>query len=93
MSDVRIDWDESFFQNLLKTPEVAGLCEQAAAAAAAAARATAPVKTGVYRDSIHVEQKQGKTRAWCKVVADDEKAGLIESKTGNMRRSLSKARI
>lgn len=93
MMDVRIDWNESFFQNVLKSPEVAGLCEQAATAAAAAARATAPVKTGAYRESIHVEKKQGKTRAWCKIVADDEKAGLIESKTGNMRRALSKARI
>lgn len=93
MQDVRIDWDESFFQNLLKTSEVAALCEQAASKVAAAARATAPVKTTDYRESIHVEQKQGKTRAWCKVIADDEKAGLIESKTGNMRRALSKARI
>ncbi|NMW65984.1 HK97 gp10 family phage protein [Mobiluncus mulieris] len=90
---VAIEWDEAFFENILKSEEVAALAESVANQAAAIARATAPVVTGAYRDSIHVEKYYGRKRAVAKVVADDEKSWWIESKTGNLHKALGKARL
>ena len=93
MSDVRIEWNQDFFDNLLKSGEVEALVEQAANQAANAARGAAPVKTGEYRDSIEVERKEGSSRTWFKVKATAPHAALVESKTGNLHKALGKARI
>ena len=45
-------FDESFFQQLGRSPGVVSQCDAAAAAIANIARSTAPVKTGAYRNSI-----------------------------------------
>ena len=56
-----------------------------AQATAAAARAAAPVRTGRYRDSIHVEAGTGwDGRPVLRVVADAPNAILVESRTGNL---------
>ena len=54
------------------------------------ARDNAPVKSGAYRDSIHIENATT-DRAVVRVVADDEKAMLIESRTGNLARAVDAA--
>lgn len=51
------------------------------------AKANAPVDTGAYRDSIHIENATT-DRAVVRVVADDEKAMLVESRTGNLARAV-----
>lgn len=63
----------------------------AAERVAARARATAPVDTGAYQASIHVEVTQT-GRLVARVVASDRKAGLIEARTGNLARAMSAAR-
>jgi hypothetical protein len=65
---------------------------------ASAARATAPVKSGAYRDSIHVEMtsasalgiplRSSKNRPVAIVVADVDYALEVEANTGNLRKSL-----
>lgn len=56
----------------------------------AAAQASAPVATGEYRDSLHIEQDTT-DRVAVRVVADDWKAYIIEAKTGNLARALDAA--
>ncbi|WP_169515674.1 HK97 gp10 family phage protein [Glaciibacter superstes] len=58
---------------------------------AAAARASAPVDTGDYRDSIHVEVVHTPFRVVAKVVADSDHAMLVESKHGTLSRALRAA--
>ena len=82
-------WNESFFSKLGHSPEVTALIRGKAESVAARARATAPVDTGEYRDSISVRIRSAATRNVALVVADDEKAMLIESKTGNLARALN----
>jgi len=55
-----------------------------------AAKASAPVDSGAYRDSIHVEQDTT-DRAVVRVVADADHALVVESKTGNLARALDAA--
>lgn len=57
---------------------------------AARARATAPVATGEYRDSITVETDVT-DRVVARVVARDRKSHLIESRTGNLTRAIDSA--
>jgi hypothetical protein len=56
-----------------------------------AAKASAPVESGDYRDSIHTEtERQGNLTA-VKVVADVPYAMYVEAATGNLARSLDAA--
>lgn len=52
-----------------------------------AAKASAPVDTGDYRDSGHLEEDTT-DRAVVRVVFDDPKSTLVEAKTGNLARAL-----
>ncbi|QJU52931.1 HK97 gp10 family phage protein [Herbiconiux sp. KACC 21604] len=82
-------FNNAFFEELGNSAGVVDLVKQAAEDVAATARATAPVDSGAYRDSIHVEViPNRKTRTVALVVADDPKTMLIESKTGNLARAL-----
>lgn len=56
----------------------------------AKAKADAPVETGAYRDSIHIEQDTT-DRAVVRVVADVPHAHLVEANTGNLSRALDAA--
>jgi hypothetical protein len=51
------------------------------------AKATAPVDSGAYRDSIHVETVHT-DRMVKRVVADVDYAMVVEADTGNLARSL-----
>ena len=58
------------------------------------ARATAEVKSGAYRDSIHVESDRRTSEddwAHARVVADSDHAGIVNARTGNLSRSLNGA--
>lgn len=54
------------------------------------AKASAPVDSGAYRDSIHVEQVTT-DRVVVRVVADADHALVVEAKTGNLSRALDAA--
>lgn len=66
---------------------VAALLAAEAQERAARARASAPVSSGAYRDSIHVETDHT-DRMVKRVVADVPYAMVVEANTGNMARSL-----
>lgn len=63
------------------------LLHQAAEAAASRAQAGAPVASGAYRDSIHVEEDHT-DRLVVRVVADVPYAMIVEANAGNMTRAL-----
>ena len=52
---VTVEFNERFFDEALNSTGVRTAIDLAAERAAAEAKATAPVDTGTYRDSIHVE--------------------------------------
>lgn len=66
---------------------VSGLLDARAAEVEARAKASAPVDTGAYRDSIHVETDHT-DRMVKRVIADVDYAMVVEANTGNMARSL-----
>jgi hypothetical protein len=78
-------------RELLHSEGVRRMLRARAERAAAAARASAPVASGAYRDSIRVEDATT-DRAVGRVVADVPYALVVESKTGNLARSLDAAR-
>ena len=77
-------------RDLLSSPGVRADLRRRAAAVEAAAKASAPVDTGAYRASIHVEDATT-DRAVVRVVSGDAKAFVIESRTGNLARALDAA--
>lgn len=90
MARTRVELNSAGVRELLNDSGVRAELERRAERVAAAARATAPVATGAYRDSIHVTT--GRTdRAEARVVAPVPHAMLVEAKTGNLARSLDAA--
>lgn len=81
--------EDSFFQIVANSPEVIALTKAGAEEVAGKARAIAPVDTGDYRDSIHVERTNRADRPEFAVVSDDEAAIVIESVHGTFGRALS----
>lgn len=81
-------WNEDFFRDVLKSPEVTGIVRAKGEETAAAARSAAPVETGAYRDSIHLEMVETQTRVVARVIASDPKATLLESEYGVLSRAL-----
>lgn len=72
---------------LLKSAAVRAAVTSKADGIASAARSSAPVDSGTYRDSITVEQDTT-DRAVARVVANAPYSMIIESKTGNLARSI-----
>lgn len=90
MSRPKVTLSSAGVSALLNDPGVRAELTRLAQAVLAAAKAGAPVATGAYRDSIHIEQ--GTTdRAVVRVVASVPYALYVEAKTGNMARALDAA--
>ena len=87
-----VEFNERFFDEILRSAQVEALCMSKAKQAAAIARATAPVDTGSYRDGITVETKNSRHRRSFRVVGHDPKTLLIEVQTGNLARALKAVR-
>lgn len=75
---------------LLSDPGVLADLMRRAERVASTARASSPVDTGDYRDSITVEADTS-GRSSARVVARDRKSHIIEAKTGNLSRALDSA--
>lgn len=86
---VKMKWNEAFFSRLGHSAGVTAILRNKAEEVAARARASAPVDTGEYRNSITVQIKSSATRNVALVVADDPKAMIVESLTGNLARALN----
>lgn len=81
----------SGMQQLLEFPEVRALLTAKAEIVASAARASAPVDTGAYRDSIRVEQDTT-DRVAVRVGSYVFYGIMVEANTGNLVRALDAAR-
>lgn len=89
MAGAKIDLNSGVMGRLLKSDQLRPPLRDVAEKAAARARANAPVDTGEYRNSIRVESDTT-DRAVERVVAHDDKAAVIESRTGNLKRALGR---
>lgn len=83
-----MQFNDSFFEELGKSAGVERLTKAAAEKVASAARSSAPVDTGDYKRRLVVVKKQSSKRTVYLVKGTDPKTMLIESKTGNLARSL-----
>lgn len=77
---------------MMKEPGVANEMRRRAENVANAARANAPVESGDYQASIHVEMEDHPTRVVAHVVASDWKSHILESRFGVLARALDSAR-
>lgn len=84
-----MDFNNAFFDELLRSPAVEGVVVGAAQRVAAQWRADAPVDTAAYRNGIQVRVKFQR-RVVAEVVSTDKKTMLIESKLGVGARALQK---
>ena len=75
---------------LLKSSGVRSFVTSRADAVLSAAESSAPVDTGAYRSSLHIEQATT-DRAVVRVVADVSYALVVEAETGNLSRALDAA--
>ncbi|GAA3947878.1 hypothetical protein [Microbacterium soli] len=80
--------NNTFFEELGRSPKVVALVNQVRDQVAAAARASAPVDSGDYKRGIIATGKVEKKRYVGLVVATDPKSLLIESKMGVLARAL-----
>ena len=81
-------FNDGYFDELGNSAPVERIVVGAAEDAASVARSTAPVDSGEYRDSIHVEVDRAAHRVVAKVVASSDHSMLVESQTGNLSRAL-----
>lgn len=88
---VRITINPAGIRELLNRAETRAMLTEKANRVLAAAQAGAPVESGAYKASLHVEQ--GTTdRAVVAVVAGTDHAFVVEANTGTLRRALDAAR-
>lgn len=79
MPRARIELDHPGIGAMLKSPEVRAELTRRAQRMLSAAESSAPVDTGSYKASLHLEQDTT-DRAVVRVVADDWKSAIIESR-------------
>ena len=90
MSSIRLTLNHGGIAELLKSDGVRAELTRRAERVLSAAEASAPVVTGEYRSSLHIEQHTT-SRAAVRVVSDSDHALVVESKTGNLARALDAA--
>lgn len=79
------------YSEILHSAAMNAMLQGKGEAVASAARQSAPVDTGEYRASILVRVVDHPTRSVAQVYSDDDKAQVIESRTGNLARALDAA--
>lgn len=90
MARTKIRMNSSGMRAFLRSAAVGSALRPPAERIASAARASAPVETGAYRDSIHVESATT-DRVVARVVADVPYARVVEARTGTLARALGAA--
>lgn len=90
MSLAKFIFKGSGVDDVLNSNDARSMLTDKAEAVLSAAQASAPVATGAYQASIHVEQ-DSTDRAVTRVVADAPHAMVVESNTGNLARALDAA--
>lgn len=87
---MRIELHSAGIKELLRDPGVRRDLTARAENVLSAAKASAPVDTGKYRDSLHVIEDTT-DRVSVRVGSDDPKAMIVNAKTGNLARALDSA--
>lgn len=90
--DTDVEFNESFFETILRQPKVEALVDSIGNRALGIAQATAPVDTEEYRNGLRIEHHDSRYRRTTRVVGSDDKTLIIESKTGNLARALKQAK-
>lgn len=91
MTKDQVEWNQVWFNSVMKTQGVDGLTEASARAVLAEARLNAPVVSGAYRDSIHLKMVSTPYRNVYWVLTDSPYWAKIEHRTGNLLRALKGA--
>ena len=91
MAGSRVVLNHAGMAAMLRSRSVQDEMVRRAELVAAAARASAPVRTGAYKASIHVERATT-DRSVARVVSSDRKAPIIEARLGILARALDAAR-
>lgn len=91
MAKPRVVVHSSAIRKMLSSAGVKSDLRARAEKVASAAQASAPVETGEYRDSIHVQDASSGTRARMRVVSNAEHALVVEANTGNLAKALDSA--
>lgn len=90
--DTSVEFNPNYFETVLRQPKVEALTDAVGNRALSAAKANAPVDTADYQRGLHLEHHESRFRRTTRVVGDDDKTLLIESKTGNLARALKAAK-
>lgn len=90
MAGVKVKLNHGGMAALLRDPGVRAELTRRMERSEQAAKESAPVESGEYRDSIHIEQDTT-DRAAVRLVADSDHALVVEAKTGNLARALDAA--
>lgn len=90
MARLKVTLNSREIAKMLKSSEVSHGLDPAANAIRDRAKATAPVRTGRYRDSIHVETETT-DRVKKRIGSDVSYSMMVEAQTGNLTRALDAA--
>lgn len=88
----KVEFNPGYFETVLRQSKVEQLTDDAAKRALNSARANAPVDTGAYQRGLRLKHHNSRFRRTSRVVGEDRKTLLIESKTGNLARALKAAK-
>lgn len=90
--DTTVYFDRRFFDQIMKSAGIERMVDSTAEKALGIAQANAPVDEGDYKSGLKVEKRDTQYRHTARVVGEDWKTMLIESKTGNLARALKAAK-
>lgn len=87
-NQVEVTWtDRMNLSEVLRSPQVEAKCEEVAHRVLAQAQAIAPVKTGAYKRSLHIEKISHAHRDTFAVVADAPHSVYVEAAHGTLARA------
>ena len=87
---VRVEWNGRSLDQILKSDEVRDALTTRAERVLAKAKADAPVRSGAYRDGLHIEQDTT-DRAVVRVAGSTDYDWFVEAETGNLAKALDAA--
>ena len=82
-----MEWNDAFFEEVLKSAPVRQAVENVADKAVSKAKSIAPVRTGKYRANIKKEVREGQKRVYAYVYSDVDYSIPVESYHGTMTRT------
>ena len=91
-SGIKVTLNHGGIAELLKSSEIRNALTERADRILAAAKASAPVDTGAYRDGLHVEVVEHRSRVVARVVGVTDHDMLVEAAAGTLARALDAGR-